>query len=89
MPDHTEDTDVARVVPVEADSVTVTVVGPVDVSVAVPSCVVVKNQTLMRSHRATLTYESREMMYVQGFGRAIGTRNYSPKKYLKRRKKNS
>lgn len=41
---HTEDTDVTRVVPVEADSVTVTVFGPVDVSVAVPSCVVVKTR---------------------------------------------
>lgn len=42
--DPTEDTDVTRVVPVEADSVTVTVFGPVDVSVVVPSCVVVKTR---------------------------------------------
>jgi hypothetical protein len=42
--DHTEDTDVAKVVPADADSVTVTVFGPVDVSVAVPSCVVVKTR---------------------------------------------
>jgi hypothetical protein len=42
--DHTEDTDVARVVPREANSVTVTVFGPVDVSVAVSSCVVVKTR---------------------------------------------
>jgi hypothetical protein len=42
--DHTEDADIARVVPVEAVSVTVTVFGSVDFSVAVLSYVILQTR---------------------------------------------